>query len=578
MANTITLKTSSYDGRYLMVTCTQAQDIVNNRSIINWVLSSVGGSVNYYAVGPTELTIGGQQVFYKKRMRWDSKAFPAAAGSVSGSFTWEHDTDGSASLEVKLSTAIYTSTNREVSGTWKLDKIPRGATLISAPNFTDEENATIIYSNPAGNVASELQAYITIDGRIALFKDIPKTGSSYTFSFTEEERNYLRSLVVGSNSKTVGFFLITTIGNEVFTSDVINKTFTVVNAAPTLEPTVKDTKSNSISLTGNANTMIRYYNDMNYSIGAKAYKGATIVSQSVVCGDITATASSGSLGSVVSNVFVFTATDSRNNTITKTITLPMVDYVPLTCDVEAKISLDSADGTKANITFTISGNYFNGSFGTVNNNLELYYSLQYGNSGGASVSPITIPATAIKNSTYSIEYTIPQKLDYKESYIVNVQANDRVYSLSSKSKTLKAVPVFDWGEEDFNFNVPVKINNIEQDYIVEKGTSGIWTYEKWNSGKAVCWGTYTLNTAVNTQWDGNVYIGSASVDRINYPFGFVSKPTETVSVQTGNYAVWLYSKAVNGSYGSGIYNVCRFGAVNETATFYLSFQVIGKWK
>lgn len=26
------------------------------------------------------------------------------------------------------------------------------------------------------------------------------------------------------------------------------------------------------------------------------------------------------------------------------------------------------------------------------------------------------------------------------------------------------------------------------DYIVERGTSGIWTYEKWASGKAVCWG------------------------------------------------------------------------------------------
>lgn len=30
------------------------------------------------------------------------------------------------------------------------------------------------------------------------------------------------------------------------------------------------------------------------------------------------------------------------------------------------------------------------------------------------------------------------------------------------------------------------------DYIVERGTSGIWTYEKWNSGKAVCWGTSDL--------------------------------------------------------------------------------------
>ena len=38
-----------------------------------------------------------------------------------------------------------------------------------------------------------------------------------------------------------------------------------------------------------------------------------------------------------------------------------------------------------------------------------------------------------------------------------------------------------------------KIINIlkrQKDYVVEQGTSGIWTYRKWNSGKAECWGIY----------------------------------------------------------------------------------------
>lgn len=29
------------------------------------------------------------------------------------------------------------------------------------------------------------------------------------------------------------------------------------------------------------------------------------------------------------------------------------------------------------------------------------------------------------------------------------------------------------------------------DYVVEQGTSGIWTYRKWNSGIAECWGHYS---------------------------------------------------------------------------------------
>ena len=28
------------------------------------------------------------------------------------------------------------------------------------------------------------------------------------------------------------------------------------------------------------------------------------------------------------------------------------------------------------------------------------------------------------------------------------------------------------------------------DYVVERGIDGMWTYEKWASGKAVCWGDY----------------------------------------------------------------------------------------
>lgn len=46
------------------------------------------------------------------------------------------------------------------------------------------------------------------------------------------------------------------------------------------------------------------------------------------------------------------------------------------------------------------------------------------------------------------------------------------------------------------------------DYVVEQGTSGIWTYRKWNSGIAECWGTDTRsNVASTTAW-GNLYYGT----------------------------------------------------------------------
>lgn len=37
-------------------------------------------------------------------------------------------------------------------------------------------------------------------------------------------------------------------------------------------------------------------------------------------------------------------------------------------------------------------------------------------------------------------------------------------------------------------DVQNEVNLLKADYIVEQGTSGIWTYRKWNSGIAECWG------------------------------------------------------------------------------------------
>ena len=41
---------------------------------------------------------------------------------------------------------------------------------------------------------------------------------------------------------------------------------------------------------------------------------------------------------------------------------------------------------------------------------------------------------------------------------------------------------------------------IVADYIVEQGTSGIWTYRKWNSGVAECWGKHSFTITAWAQW------------------------------------------------------------------------------
>ena len=94
MANTYTLTSDAYDGRYLQLSCTQVINISSNKSEIAWTLESKGGNSNYYSTGPTTVTINGTRAYYRERKEWDSKVFPAARGSTSGITGISHNADG----------------------------------------------------------------------------------------------------------------------------------------------------------------------------------------------------------------------------------------------------------------------------------------------------------------------------------------------------------------------------------------------------------------------------------------------------------------------------------------------------
>lgn len=121
---------------------------------------------------------------------------------------------------------------------------------------------------------------------------------------------------------------------------------------------------------------------------------------------------------------------------------------------------------------------------------------------------------------------------------------------------------------------------VRGDFVLEQGEKDGWTYRKWNSGTAECWKIYEYSTTINTAF-GSLYCGNAA-PRVNYPFAFVQKPVETVTLQSGSTQAFLYVEAsgygVNGTSASARYNVFRPGAMTAAQTFYLSFHVVGKWK
>ena len=118
--------------------------------------------------------------------------------------------------------------------------------------------------------------------------------------------------------------------------------------------------------------------------------------------------------------------------------------------------------------------------------------------------------------------------------------------------------------------------NIIDNYIVEEGTSGIWTYRKWSSGVSECWGIKTGSATVNTTW-GSVYEGSLGSE--TYPENlFISQPTVTTSSVHKGLASWVEMGSGSSATSTGALYMVRPSANTSNYPYGISIRAVGTWK
>jgi len=525
--SSITLKTSAYGGRYVQAVLTQTKNIETNKNEIRYVISSLGGTYNYYATGPITLRYRkvnsdgtyGSWVTLKTIARVDytgqaSPAFPCSKGSIADTTEIEANNDGTYTMEVSLSAAIYDSTQRVTTSTWEMEDIPRAAAILTADNFTDEDNPTITYSNPAGSVVDSVQVGILdIDGGVqyAKYREISKTDSTYTFELTDEERAVLLEAIQDDTDNKPGevyvrFYIKTYINGEIVDEPkYLQRIVSVANAIPELSVSATDVGAASTALTKDGNTIIKGFNYITASMTPTLKKGATIVDQSIINGNTIENKDSAIFENVDINTFIFRLTDSYGQTVEKTKTMSLVEYIKLTCNI--KVNNPTADG---DLAFRISGNYFNDKFGQngVNNTLTIQYRLKE-NDGNYS-NWISVTPT-ITDNTYTVA-VIHSDLNYRSAYTVQARAIDKIQTagINSVERKVKSIPIFDWGEEDFAFNVPV---NIDGELTVQGDTN--------------IDGNFTVN--------GEPLISNQEILNLVYPVGstYISQNNENPSSKFG---------------------------------------------
>ena len=227
---------------------------------------------------------------------------------------------------------------------------------------------------------------------------------------------------------------------------------------PVMNPTVKDINPATVALTGNNQTFVRYKSIAEYAINAAAVKGATLVKQQVKNGtNVIENIPSGTIPNVETNTFEFLAIDNRDMGASTTIaTQNFVEYIKLTCN--QKINMEVSGETGATAYVRIFGNYFNGSFGATDNTLkvEIRHTDNDGNmTGWVDITSFSDPE--INNGMYEVDFSI-SGMRYDLTYTFQCRATDKLDTIATSEYVLKVMPVFDWSEDDFNFNVPVSVH------------------------------------------------------------------------------------------------------------------------
>jgi len=475
MANSGSFNTNGYQGRYLTFSWSvSSQSIESNSSTISWSLKGAGNaSSSWYNAGNFKVVINGVTVYSS------STRIKLYNGTVvaSGNLTIAHGSDGTKTFSASAQAGIYyVAVNCTGSGSWSLPTISRQATLTSAPNFTDEQNPKIIYSNSAGSLVTSLQACISLTGSTdnIAYRDIPKNGTEYTFNLTTAERNILRSASPNSNTLSVIFYVKTVISGQTYYS-TLTRTLTIVNANPTISGgSYKDTNSTTIAITGNNQQLIQNNSTVAFTFGSlAAQKYATLRSIEITVNAVTVTTTLS--GSSLSNTTItfgainsssnlsasIKLTDSRGNVSTASIALNMLAW-----------SLPTAI-----ITCTRKNNYYsdtdlkvNADYSSLGGNNTITIQYQTKESDGGSWS-------ALQSLQDNVMETI--ELDNTEAWDIKVIVTDRLGSTTYNLSIDRGIPIvyFDRLKRAVGINCFPSEDTIDLEANAIKLSEGFFSFE-----------------------------------------------------------------------------------------------------
>ena len=559
MATSSNFSTSNQYIKYRIVVTETSTSIPNNTSTVNVKVQAWRTNTGYttYGTGTCYCTINGTS--YSQSI---SSSQTITHNSYTTLFernvTIAHNTDGSKSIYVSayISHARFSSSSNGF--TVALTTLPRKAEITDAPNFYDTANPVISYSNPAGSVVTTLQACISLDNSAdtIAYRDINKSGTSYTFELTDAERNALLNATPNSNTLTVYFIVKTVLSGTTYYSSV-QKTMTVTNAAPTVSGiTYEDTNATTLAITGDDQQIIQGQSTLRFNFGSiQAKKGATL-SQLVI--EINAYTIFDTIsGSSMSNYgLTFGQVDSASN---ETANIRIVDSRGNTVTAAVSITVLAWSLPTAVISLARKANYYDETYLTVNadyssldgnNTISIQY--QYKEKGAGSYGALV---------SIQDEVTVTLSLDNTKVYDFKIIVTDSIGTATYNTTLRSGIPILfidrlrrsvGVGTIPDQDNMFVADRRISLMNLLHERVADLWS---WSSGGTRSASLYIYNQDSKTVADlkgratgGYVTVYDPTGVAVGYIYSTGSGGALWLANSSGNNIANIYSSSTGGCF------------------------------
>lgn len=432
----------------LQLTAHEVADSINiqentSRLYVRLQITTTAGTYNHAGDTTGTITINGQEYCL------DGKNVDYNTTTVlyEQTQTVIHTSDGSKSVTIAVVFDPNTpgTSQMQLGETVVLTHIPRASTIaataadIGAVSMVAVNRRSEAYTHSILWEFGALCGWLKADGSVSGTEE-KLTATAIGFALPESFYSQIPDCPTGTCTLTCTTYLEDTPIGQPQTAN-----FTVTAnpdiCMPQITALITDSNPVTAALTGDPAVMVRYASTALCEITATAQKDATIVSKVVAGQEMEGDRLS--ITGFAADSVSGTVTDSRGYVASFLQQIHSVPYIPLTANVTA----GRTDPTSGNATITVTGNYFDGNFGVQDNTLQILCKV------GTQEKLLT---ATLSEGTYRAVGEFSD-LNYQASHSVTVTVTDALTELTRTATIGKGIPVFDWGEGDFQFHVPVSV-------------------------------------------------------------------------------------------------------------------------